>query len=293
MFLLARFILMTCTLFLQIVVQKVKNIMSAYGILKGKKGLIMGVANDKSIAWGIAKSCFENGADFAFTYQGKVIEKRVRPLAEQVKSTIVLPCDVSQDDSIKNVFAEIKSSWGTLDFIVHAIAFSDKTELQGRYVDTSRNNFLNTMNISCYSLTAIAKEGAELMQNGGSILTMSYYGAEKAIPNYNVMGVAKAALEASIRYIAMDLGHKQIRVNAISAGPIRTLAASGISDFRQVLNWNEQNTPMRRNVTIEDIGSSAVYLLSYMSSGVTGEVLHVDSGYHTVGMKMLDAVEQK
>jgi enoyl-[acyl-carrier protein] reductase I len=255
-------------------------------LLTGKKGLIMGLANDRSIAWGISQECFNHGADLVFSYQGDTLKGRVQPLAASVGSDFLIACDVTNQDSLKSLFQQINEKWGKLDFIVHAIAFSDKEELKGRYVDTSLANFSNTMNISCYSLAAVAKYGSELMVDGGSIITLSYYGAEKAIPNYNVMGVAKAALEASVRYIAVDLGTDNIRINAISAGPIRTLAASGISDFKSVLQWTEDNSPMKKNVDIQDIGRTAVYLLSNLSSGVTGEVIHVDSGYHVIGMKL-------
>ena len=257
--------------------------------LKGKKGLIMGVANDKSIAWAIAKSTALQGAELAFSYQGDILKKRVIPLAESVNSDLVLPCDVTDNDSINNLFAVIKKKWGKIDFVVHAIAYSDKNELKGRYVDTTLNNFLNTMHISCYSFTAIAKKAAEIMTDGGSMITLSYFGAEKVMPHYNVMGVAKAALEASVRYLAADLGKDNIRVNAISAGPMKTLAAAGIGDFRYMLKWNEYNSPLRRNVTQFDIGNSGLYLASDLSSGVTGEVIYVDSGFHIVGMKAIDA----
>ena len=259
------------------------------GLMKGKRGLIMGVANDKSIAWGIAKAVADQGAELAFTFQGEALGKRVKPLAESVNSNLVIECDVTKNESIDSVFKEIEQKWGGLDFAVHAIAFSDKNELKGKYVDTSLNNFLMTMNISCYSFTAICKRAAQLMRNGGSLLTLTYYGAEKVTPHYNVMGVAKAALEASVRYLAVDLGGKNIRVNAISAGPIKTLAASGIGDFRYILKWNEYNSPLRRNTTTEEVGGAAVYLLSDLSTGTSGEVLHVDSGYHVVGMKSVDA----
>lgn len=253
-------------------------------IMKGKKGLIMGVANDHSIAWGISKQLADAGAELAFTYQGEALEKRVRPLAESVGSNILIPCDVLNKESMDNAFATIKEKWGKLDFVVHAIAFSDKNELKGRYVDTSAANFANSMLISCYSFTDVCRRAAELMTDGGSCITMTYMGAERYLPNYNVMGVAKAALEASIHYIAYDLGDKNIRVNAISAGPIRTLAAAGIGDFRQILGWTENNSPLGRNVTIEDVGKTGLYLLSDLSSGVTGEIIHVDSGYHKCGM---------
>lgn len=259
------------------------------GIMKGKRGLIMGVANDKSIAWGISKAVADQGAELAFTYQGEALLKRVTPLAASVGSDTVLECDVTNVESMDKVFAEIEKKWGGLDFVVHAIAFSDKNELKGKYVDTSLNNFLNSMNISVYSFTAVCQRAAKLMKNGGSLLTLTYYGAEKVMPHYNVMGVAKAALEASVRYLAVDLGGDNIRVNAISAGPIKTLAASGIGDFRYILKWNEYNAPLKRNTTIEDVGGSGVYLLSDLGKGTTGEILHVDSGYHVVGMKSVDA----
>ncbi|MEO9824832.1 MAG: enoyl-ACP reductase FabI [Paracoccaceae bacterium] len=259
------------------------------GMMQGKRGLIMGLANDKSIAWGIAKACAEQGAELAFSYQGDALLKRVTPLAAQLGSDIVIPCDVGSEDSMDALFAELEKIWGKLDFVVHAIGFSDKNELRGRYVDTSRDNFMMSMDISVYSFTAIAQRASKMMPDGGSLLTLSYYGAEKVMPHYNVMGLAKAALEASVRYIAEDLGRDGIRCNAISAGTIKTLAASGIGDFRYILKWNEYNSPMRRNVSIEDVGGAAMYLLSDLSRGVTGEVHHVDSGYHVVGMKALDA----
>ncbi|WP_321389170.1 enoyl-ACP reductase FabI [Emcibacter sp.] len=259
------------------------------GLLAGKKGLIMGVANNRSIAWGIAAKAHEHGAELAFTYQGEALEKRVRPLAESVGSDIILPCDVTDEASMDEVFKTLEKKWGKLDFVVHAIAYSDKEELTGRYVDTSRENFTRSLDISCYSFTAIANRAEKLMTDGGSMITLSYYGAEKVMPHYNVMGVAKAALEASVRYMARDLGPKNIRVNSISAGPIKTLAASGIGDFRFILKWNEYNSPMGRNVTIEEVGNSGLYLLSDLSSGVTGENHHVDSGYHVMGMKREDA----
>ena len=258
-------------------------------LMQGKRGLIMGLANDKSIAWGIAKSCADAGAELAFSYQGDALKKRVDPLAASLGSDIVLPCDVADMDSVDALFASLEEKWGKLDFIVHAIGFSDKNELRGRYVDTSRENFLNSMDISVYSFTAIVNRAEKMMSAGGSCLTLTYYGAERVMPHYNVMGLCKAALEASVRYLAEDLGKEGIRVNAISAGPIKTLAASGIGDFRYILKWNELNSPLRRTVTIEDVGKSAVYLLSDLSSGTTGEVLHVDSGYHVVGMKAVDA----
>jgi enoyl-[acyl-carrier protein] reductase I len=263
--------------------------MAASGILDGKRGLIMGVANRRSIAWGIAEACYKAGAELAFTYQGDALLKRVKPLAEVAGSEMVLPCDVTDDASLDATFAEIEKSWGKLDFLVHAIAFSDKEELTGRYVDTSKDNFQKTMLISCYSLTAIAQKAEPLMKEGGSILTLTYFGAERVMPHYNVMGVAKAGLEASVRYLAEDLGKQGIRVNAISAGPIKTLASSGIGDFRYILKWNEYNAPLRRTVTIEEVGQSGLYLLSDMGKAVTGEVHHVDSGYHVVGMKAVDA----
>jgi enoyl-[acyl-carrier protein] reductase I len=257
--------------------------------MNGKRGLIMGVANNRSIAWGIAKSLASQGAALAFTYQGDAIKKRVEPLAAEIGSDIVLPCDVTDHASVDAVFGALAERWGTLDFVVHAIAYSDKDELDGRYVDTSQENFSKTLLISCYSFTAIAQRAEKLMPNGGSLLTLTYYGAEKVMPHYNVMGVAKAALEASVRYLAADLGKQGIRVNAISAGPIKTLAASGISDFRYILKWNEYNSPLRRVVSIEDVGGAGLYLLSDLSRGVTGEVHHVDAGYHVVGMKAEDA----
>jgi len=259
------------------------------GLMAGKKGLIMGVANDRSLAWGIAQAVHAQGAELAFTYQGEALEKRVRPLAEGVGSDLVLPCDVTDEASIEAVFATLGQKWGKLDFLLHAIAFSDKEELKGKYVDTSFDNFQRTMNISCFSFTALAKRAAPLMTEGGSLLTLTYYGAERVMPHYNVMGVAKAALEASVRYLAMDLGDRNIRVNSLSAGPVKTLAASGIGDFRYILKWNQYNSPLRRNVTLEDVGGAGMYLLSDLSSGVTGETHHVDSGYHVVGMKRTDA----
>ena len=258
-------------------------------LMAGKRGLIMGLANDKSIAWGIARACAEAGAELAFSYQGDALKKRVAPLAEQLGSNVVLPCDVSDMDSVDALFAELEKTWGKIDFLVHAIGFSDKTELRGRYVDTTRTNFLNTMDISVYSFTAVAQRAEKMMNEGGAMLTLTYYGAEQVMPHYNVMGVAKAALEASVMYLAEDLGKDGIRVNAISAGPIKTLAASGIGDFRYILKWNELNSPLRRNVTIDDVGKASLYLLSDLGSGTTGEVLHVDAGYHVVGMKAVDA----
>ena len=259
------------------------------GIMTGKRGLIMGLANDKSIAWGIAKALAEHGAELAFSYQGEQLLKRVQPLAAELGSDVVLPCDVTDNDSLDAVFESLKNKWGSLDFIVHAIGFSDKNELRGRYVDTSAANFEMTMNISVYSFTAVMQRAEKLMTNGGSALTLTDYGAEQVMPHYNVMGVAKAALEASVMYLAEDLGKQNIRGKAISAGPIKTLAASGIGDFRYILKWNELNSPLRRNVSIEDVGKSALYLLSDLASGVTGENLHVDAGYHVVGMKAVDA----
>jgi enoyl-[acyl-carrier protein] reductase I len=256
--------------------------------MAGKRGVILGVANDKSIAWGIAKAAADAGAELAFTYQGEALERRVKPLADSVGSKIVLPCDVTDEASMDSVFAALKDAWGKIDFMVHAIAFSDKDELKGHYLQTSRANFLRTMDISCYSLTALCQRAAPMMAEGGSILTLTYYGAERVMPHYNVMGVAKAALEASVRYLAADMGASGIRVNAISAGPIKTLAASGIGDFRYILKWNELNSPLRRNVTIDEVGGAGLYFLSDLSSGVTGEVHHVDSGYHTVGMVAVD-----
>ncbi len=260
-------------------------------LMAGKRGVILGVANDKSIAWGIAKAAADAGAELAFTYQGEALERRVKPLADSVGSKIVLPCDVTDEASMDSVFAALKDAWGEIDFMVHAIAFSDKDELKGHYLQTSRANFLRTMDISCYSLTALCQRAAPMMAEGGSILTLTYYGAERVMPHYNVMGVAKAALEASVRYLAADMGASGIRVNAISAGPIKTLAASGIGDFRYILKWNELNSPLRRNVTIDEVGGAGLYFLSDLSSGVTGEVHHVDSGYHTVGMVAVDQAE--
>ena len=257
--------------------------------MAGKRGLIMGLANDKSIAWGVAKTLAQHGAELAFSYQGDALKKRVEPLAGQLGSDFVIPCDVSDEQSIDALFADIKERWGGLDFLVHAIGFSDKNELRGRYVDTSRANFAMSMDISVYSFTAVMQRAEKLMKPGGSALTLTYYGAEKVMPHYNVMGVAKAALEASVQYLAEDLGKDGIRVNAISAGPIKTLAASGIGDFRYIMKWNEYNSPLRRNVTIEDVGKAALFLLSDLGSGTTGENLHVDAGYHVVGMKAVDA----
>jgi enoyl-[acyl-carrier protein] reductase I len=259
------------------------------GILAGKRGLILGVANNRSIAWGIAKACSEAGAELAFTFQGEALEKRVRPLAESLGAHIAGHCDVTDPATMDAVFADIAAKWGKLDFVVHCIAFSDKDELDGRYIETSEGNFTKSMLISCYSFTAIAQRAEKLMTDGGSLLTLTYYGAEKWMPHYNVMGVAKAALEASVRYLSADLGEKAIRVNAISAGPIKTLAASGIGDFRYILKWNEYNAPLRRTVTIEEVGETAAFLCSPMSRGITGEILHVDAGYHIVGMKHPEA----
>jgi enoyl-[acyl-carrier protein] reductase I len=258
-------------------------------LMRGKRGLVMGVANNRSLAWGIASAARAAGAELALTYQGDALKKRVEPLAAELQAHVAGHCDVTDAATIDAVFEEIEGLWGGLDFLVHAIAFSDKDELTGRYVDTTAENFSKTMSISCYSLTALAQRAEKLMSAGGSILTLTYYGAEKVMPHYNVMGVAKAALEASIRYLAVDLGPKAIRVNAVSAGPIRTLAASGIGDFRYILKWNELNAPLRRTVTIDDVGRAALFLLSDLSGGVTGEVVHVDAGYHVVGMKAVDA----
>ncbi|ODR94971.1 enoyl-ACP reductase [Methyloceanibacter stevinii] len=258
-------------------------------LMAGKRGIVFGVANNRSIAWGITKAVAGQGAEVALTYQGDALKKRVEPLAAEVGAKLVLPCDVTDTASMDAVFAAVEKEWGSLDFIVHAVAFSDKDQLDGRYVDTTEENFAKTMNVSCFSLTAMAKRAEPLMTNGGSIVTLTYYGAEKVMPHYNVMGVAKAALETSVQYLAADLGKNNIRVNAISAGPIKTLAASGISDFRYILKWNEYNSPLRRTVTIEDVGGGGLYLLSDLSAGVTGEVLHIDAGYHVVGMKNEDA----
>ncbi len=260
------------------------------GLMQGKRGLIMGLANDKSLAWGIAKKLHEHGAELAFSYQGEALEKRVRPLAESLGSDLLIDCDVSDMDALDAAFAQLAARWPVIDFVVHAIGFSDKTQLRGRFYDTTLDNFLMTMNISAYSLVAVTKRAIELMpESGGSIITLSYYGAEKVIPHYNVMGVAKAALETSVKYLANDLGPKNIRINGISAGPIQTLAARGIGDFNYILKWNQFNSPLRRNVTIEDVGGAALYLLSDLASGVTGEIHHVDAGYNVVGMKQEDA----
>ncbi len=261
----------------------------ASALLRGKRGLILGVANNRSIAWGIAKSCHAHGAQLAFTYQGDALKKRVQPLAQEVGGLVVGHCDVTEPATLDGAFAALAAKWGALDFLVHAIAFSDKDQLTGRYVDTTADNFARTMQVSCYSFTAAAQRAEKLMTDGGSLLTLTYYGAEKWMPHYNVMGVAKAALEASVRYLAADLGEKRIRVNAISSGPIKTLAASGIGDFRYILKWNEHNAPLRRSVTIEEVGDTAVYFLSDLARGVTGEIHHVDAGYHIVGMKHPDA----
>jgi enoyl-[acyl-carrier protein] reductase I len=259
------------------------------GLMQGKRGLIMGLANDKSIAWGIAQALAGQGAEIAFSYQGEALKKRVEPLAASIGMTQMVECDVANEESLDALFAHLKAAWGSLDFVVHAIGFSDKNELRGRYVDTSRQNFLMSMDISVYSFTAVCQRAAAMMPAGGSLLTLTYYGAEKVMPHYNVMGLCKAALEASVKYIAEDLGRDGIRVNAISAGPIKTLAASGIGDFRYIMKWNELNSPLRRNVTQEEVGKAALYLLSDLGSGTTGENLHVDAGYHAIGMKAIDA----
>lgn len=265
--------------------QTVEKTIPTGTLLKGKRGLIMGVANNKSLAWGISQFAAAQGAELAFTYQGDALGKRVRPLAESLGSNIVLPCDVTDMESIDSVFGTLEKEWGGLDFVVHAIGYSDKNELRGKYVDTSLDNFLMSLNISCYSFTAVSKRAYPLMKNGGSLLTLTYLGAERWVPHYNVMGVAKAALEASVKYLAADLGEHNIRVNGISAGPVKTLAASGIGDFRYILKWNEYNSPLGRNTTLGDVGGAATFLLSELGSGTTGEILHVDSGYHVVGMK--------
>jgi enoyl-[acyl-carrier protein] reductase I len=259
------------------------------GLMSGKRGLIMGLANDKSLAWGISRRLAEHGAELAFSYQGEALQKRVGPLAAEVGSDFMIECDVADMADLDRLFERLKARWETIDFVVHAIGFSDRNELRGKYVDTSLDNFLMSMNISAYSFTAVARRARDMMPNGGALLTLSYYGAEKVIPHYNVMGLAKAALEASVKYLAMDLGPENIRVNAISAGPIKTLAASGIGDFRYILKWNEYNSPLRRNVSIEDVGGAGLYLLSDLASGVTGEIHHVDAGYNVVGMKAEDA----
>jgi enoyl-[acyl-carrier protein] reductase I len=266
-----------------------KTMAEPSGLMRGKRGLVLGVANNRSIAWGIAKACHREGAELAFTYQGEALKKRVEPLAHEVGGLLLGHCDVTETASMDAVFAAVGANWGGLDFLVHAIAFSDKDQLQGRYVDTTPDNFAKTLQVSCYSFTALAQRAERLMRNGGALLTLTYYGAEKWMPHYNVMGVAKAALEASVRYLAADLGGKNIRVNAISSGPIRTLAAAAIGDFRYILKWNEHNAPLRRSVTIDEVGDTALYLLSDLSRGVTGEIHHVDAGYHIVGMKHPDA----
>jgi enoyl-[acyl-carrier protein] reductase I len=259
------------------------------GLMTGKKGIVMGVANERSLAWGIAKKLAEEGAEMIFSYQSEVLYRRVKPLADSLGGVHMVECDVTNDESLEALFSVCKEKFGKVDFIVHAIAFSDKNELEGKYVNTTRANFLNTMDISCYSLTAVCKHASECLADGGSILTLTYLGSERAIPNYNVMGVAKAALEASVRYLAVDFGGRGIRVNALSAGPVRTLASAGIDDFRYILKWNQYNSPLKRNTTLEDVGGTGVYLLSDLGSGVTGEVVHVDSGYHIIGMKTVDA----
>jgi enoyl-[acyl-carrier protein] reductase I len=266
-----------------------ERLMASGNLMQGKRGLIMGVANERSIAWGIAQALHTHGAELAFTYQGDTFRKRVAPLVEPLRPTALIDCDVTAQGSLDACFAEIQSAWRTLDFLVHAIAFSDKEQLKGRYVDTTPENFATTMNVSCYSFTAAAQRAEKMMADGGSLLTLTYYGAEKVMPHYNVMGVAKAALEASVRYMAEDLGKRAIRVNAISAGPIKTLAASGVGDFRYILKWNELNAPLRRTVTIDEVGNTALFLLSDLGRAVTGETLHVDCGYHIVGMKAEDA----
>lgn len=263
--------------------------MNKSSLMAGKRGLIMGVANSHSLAWGIAQALGDHGAELAFTYQGDALKKRVEPLAASLGSSLVIPCDVSTDNGVEEMFEELKTHWESLDFVVHAIGFSDKEELKGKYIQTSRKNFLNSMDISCYSFTEVARQASSMMGEGGSLLTLTYYGAEKVMPHYNVMGLVKAALEASVQYLAVDLGGENIRVNGLSAGPVKTLAASGIGDFRYILKWNQYNSPLKRNITLEDVGKSALYLLSDLSSGVTGEVLHVDAGYHVVGMKSVDA----
>jgi len=259
------------------------------GLMQGKRGLIMGLANDRSLAWGIARALGGQGAELAFSYQGEALEKRVRPLAAELGSDMLVDCDVSSMEALDAAFDQLREKWGTIDFVVHAIGYSDKTELRGKFIDTSMDNFLMTMNISVYSFVAVAQRARKLMTNGGSLLTLTYYGAEKVIPHYNVMGLAKSALETSVKYLAVDLGNEGIRVNAISAGPIKTLAASGIGDFRYIMKWNEYNAPLKRNVTIEDVGGAGLYLLSDLASGVTGEIHHVDAGYNVVGMKAEDA----
>ena len=262
---------------------------TALPLMNKKKGLIMGVANERSIAWSIAKTAHEHGAELAFTYQGDALLKRVAPLADSIGSKILLPCDVNIDASIDDVFSELSEAWGTIDFVVHAIAYSDRDELKGKYVDTSKDNFSQTMLISCYSFTAVCNRAQKLMTNGGSLITLTYAGSERVMPHYNVMGVAKAGLEASVKYLAEDLGPKNIRVNALSPGPMKTLAASGVGDFRYILRWNQHNSPLRRNVTNEDVGGAGLYFLSDLSTGVTGEIHHIDCGYNIVGMKAVDA----
>jgi enoyl-[acyl-carrier protein] reductase I len=270
--------------------RRVRRVMAeASGLMRGKRGVILGIANARSLAWGIAKACRAQGAELAFTYQGETLKKRVEPLAAEIGAQVLGHCDVADPATIDAAFARVRQVWGSLDFVVHAIAFSDKDQLDGRYVDTTPDNFTRTLLISCYSFTAVAQRAEKLMPHGGSMLTLTYYGAEKWIPHYNVMGIAKAALEASVRYLAADLGTKSIRVNAISSGPIKTLAASGVGDFRYILKWNEQNAPLRRNVSLEDVGDAAVFLLSDMSRSVTAEILHVDAGYHAIGMKHPEA----
>ena len=258
-------------------------------IMKNKIGIVMGVANDRSLAWGVTKALADNGADIILTYQGEALKKRIVPLSEKANAKDIYECDVADEQSIKNTFDDIHSKYGKIDFIVHAIAYSDKEELKGKYIETSKKNFLQSMEISCYSFTAVANYASNIMNDGGSMLTLSYYGAEKVIPHYNVMGVAKAALEASVMYLAADLGNRAIRVNGISAGPVKTLASSGIGDFRYILKWNEYNAPLKRNTNLNDVGGAALFLLSNLSSGTTGEIVHVDSGYHVVGMKSPDA----
>ena len=258
-------------------------------IMKNKIGIVMGVANDRSLAWGVTKALSDNGADIILTYQGEALKKRIVPLADKAKARDIFECDVSEEESIKSTFDKIHKKYGKIDFIVHAIAYSDKEELKGKYIETTRNNFLESMDISCYSFTSVANYASKIMNDGGSMLTLSYYGAEKVIPHYNVMGIAKAALEASVMYLAADLGNREIRVNGISAGPVKTLAASGIGDFRYILKWNEYNAPLKRNTNLDDVGGAALFLLSNLSSGTTGEIVHVDSGYHVVGMKSPDA----
>ena len=258
-------------------------------IMKNKIGIVMGVANERSLAWGVTKALSDNGADIILTYQGEALKKRIIPLADKAKAKDIFECDVSEEESIKSTFDKIHKKYGKIDFIVHAIAYSDKEELKGKYIETTRNNFLQSMDISCYSFTSVANYASKIMNDGGSMLTLSYYGAEKVIPHYNVMGIAKAALEASVMYLAADLGNREIRVNGISAGPVKTLAASGIGDFRYILKWNEYNAPLKRNTNLDDVGGAALFLLSNLSSGTTGEIVHVDSGYHVVGMKSPDA----